>query len=150
LEGAGANFTPMFLVYVAIVSLAIFTLAIVLRRTEIAGLASQFATSMPRRIVAIYLWIVAAMFSFLWMADTIPATLGDRTPDRLAALQSTSNPVEINDLAIIIPLLVLAGYWTWKQRPVGYLLAGALLELATATLSAIVPGGSILAVWLSI
>jgi hypothetical protein len=139
----GLNFTPLFLVHVAIVSLAVFTLAIVLRRTEIATLGSQFAASMPRRIVAFYLWVVAAMFSFLWLADTIPASLGNRTPERLAALHSTSNPVEINDLAIIIPLLVLAGYWTWKRRAVGYLYAGVLLGLATATMAAIVPGAPI-------
>lgn len=139
----GLNFTPLFLVHVAIVSLAAFTLAIVIRRTDIAALGSQFATSIPRRVVAIYLWIVGAMFSFLWLADAIPASLGNRTPERLAALQSTSNPVEINDLAIIIPLLVLAGYWTWRRRPGGYLLAGVLLGLATATMGAIVPGGPI-------
>ena len=139
----GINFTPLFLVHVAIVSLAVFTLAIVIRRTDIAALGSQFATSMPRRIVAIYLWIVAAMFSFLWLADAIPASLGNRTPERLAALQSTSNPVEINDLAIIMPLLIVAGFWTWRRRPGGYLLAGVLLGLATATMGAIVPGGPI-------
>lgn len=100
---------------------------------------------MPRRVVAVYLWLVAAIFSFLWLCDTIPATLNGGVPSRLAALHATSNPVEINDLAIIIPTLVLAGIWTWQPRPLGYLLSGILLGLATTTMASVVPGGTIFA-----
>lgn len=136
----GLNFTPMFLVQVAILSLAIFILAIVIRRVDTAGLATQFGT-VPRRTVAGFLWLVAAVFGFLWLSDVIPATLSGGTPAALAKLKATSNPVEVNDLAIIVPMLVVAGLWTWVRRPVGYLLAGVMLVMATATLGAIVPGG---------
>lgn len=141
----GVNFTRVSLVYVAIMSLAIFTLVVVIRRVDTALLGSQFQPSMPRRVVAVYLWLVAAVFSLLWLTDTIPASLSGSTPARLAALHATSNPVEINDLAIIIPALVVAGILTWRRRPSGYLMAGILLGLATVTMAALLPGGPIFA-----
>lgn len=139
----GLNFTPLFLVYVAILSLAVFTLALMIRRVNVAALAAQIQSSMPRRVIAIYLWAVGALFSFLWLTDAVPASLSTTTPARLAALHTTSNPVEINDLAVIIPTLVLAGIWTWQRRPIGYLLAGVMLGLATVTLGALLPGAPI-------
>lgn len=141
----GVNFTRASLAYVAILSLAIFTIVLVIRRVDTTGLEKQFQPSMPRRVFAVYLWLVAAIFSFLWLADIVPASLNGSVPARLAALHATSNPVEINDLAIIIPTLVLAGIWTWQRRPLGYLLSGILLGVATITMAALLPGGPIFA-----
>ena len=139
----GIRFTALFLVHVAVVSVATFILAIVLRRADVSSLARQFSSSVPRRLVAIYLWIVATMFTFLWLADIVPALLKNQAPQRLVEMGTTSNPVEINDLAFIIPLLVTAGLWTWRKHPAGYLLAGVLLGLATATMAALIPGAPI-------
>jgi hypothetical protein len=141
----GIRFTPLFLVHVAVMSTAAFILATVLRRADVTSLAGQFSHAVPRRVVAVYLWIVAAMFGFLWLADIVPALVKNQVPQRLAELGTTSNPVEINDLAFIIPMLVLAGVWTWAKRPSGYLLAGILLGLATATMAALIPGAPIFA-----
>lgn len=139
----GLNFTRVSLVYVAIMSLAIFTLVLVIRRVDSDSLRPQFRPSLLGRVVAAYLWLVGAIFSLLWLSDTIPASLSGTVPARLAALQATSNPVEVNDLAVIIPTLVLAGIWAWQRKPVGYLLAGVMLGLATVTMTALLPGGPI-------
>ena len=139
----GLNFTRVSLVYVAIMSLAIFTLVLVVRRVDVESLGPQFRDRMPRAVIALYLWLVAAIFSSLWLADTIPATLKGTTPARLVNLHTTSNPVEINDLAIVIPALIIAGVLTWQRRPLGYLLSGVLLGLATVTMMALIPGAPI-------
>ena len=141
----GINFTPLFLVHVALVSLSLFTLLLVIRRTDVAGLRRQFSSSMPRRSIAGFLFVVAGMFAILWLSDILPATFGGGNPARLRALQITSNPVEVNDLGVIVPLLVLAGVWTWQRREVGYLMAGILLAMATITMAALVPGGPLFA-----
>jgi hypothetical protein len=141
----GMRFTRLFLLHVAIVSTAAFILAIVLRRTDPNWLAGQFFHSVPRHLIVVYLWIVAVMFALLWLADIVPALVRNQVPQRLSELGTTSNPVEINDLAFIVPLLVLAGLWSWRRRPEGYLLAGILLGLATATMAALIPGGPIFA-----
>lgn len=137
----GINFTPLFLAHVALVSLSLFTLVLVIRRTDVAGLRGQFSAGMPRRSIAGFLFVVAGMFAILWLSDVLPATFSGGTPARLRALQITSNPVEVNDLGVIVPLLVLAGVWTWQRREVGYLMAGILLTMATLTMAALVPGG---------
>jgi hypothetical protein len=141
----GIRFTPLFLVHVAVISTAAFILAIVLRQADVTSLAGQFSPAVPRRVIAVYLWIVAAMFGFLWLADIVPALVMNHIPQRLAELGTTSNPVEINDLAFIVPLLVLAGVRTWGKRAAGYMLAGILLGLATATMAALIPGAPIFA-----
>lgn len=51
----------------------------------------------------------------------------------------------MNDLGVIVPLLVLAGVWTWQRREVGYLMAGILLTMAATTMAALVPGGPLFA-----
>lgn len=141
----GLNFTSLFLVHVAIVGLAVFSLVFAIRRVDARVLATKRWSSMPRRLTALYLWAVGAIFSVLWLVDSVPPSLMGGVPARLAALHTTSNPVEINDLAIIIPALVLAGIWAWQRRPVGYLLAGTLLGLASCTMAALLPGGPIFA-----
>jgi hypothetical protein len=106
---------------------------------------AQFSSGMPRRSIAGFLFVVAGMFAILWLSDVLPATFGGGNPARLRALQITSNPVEVNDLGVIVPLLVLAGVWTWQRREVGYLMAGILLTMAAITMAALVPGGPLFA-----
>jgi hypothetical protein len=88
---------------------------------------------------------VAAIFSSLWLADTVPASLSGSTPARLAALHATSNPVEVNDLAIIIPTFIVAGILAWRRQPLGYLMSGILIGLATVTMAGLLPGNPVFA-----
>lgn len=141
----GLNFTGLFLIHVAILSLAVFVLAFAVRRIDVTLLGADQWSAIPRRSTALFLWVVGAVFSALWLADSFPASLTGSLPARLVALRTTSNPVEVNDLAIVIPALVLAGVWAWQRRPIGYLLAGTLLGLATFTMAALLPGGPIFA-----
>ena len=136
----GISFTPLFLVHVALVSLSVFTLVTVIRKAETGTLTGQFSASMPHRVVVAALIVMAAMFSILWLSDVLPATIGGGIPARLSDLHATSNPVEVNDLGVIIPMLLLAALWTWQRRPVGYLMAGILFVVATATMTALIPG----------
>ena len=138
----GLNFTPMFVVYIGVFGLAVFTLVIAIRKADTTGIQERFKF-VPRRLTAGYLWLVAGIFSILWLSDVLPATFGATIPPALRDLGTTSNPVEVNDLGIIIPTLILGGVWLWARRPAGYVLAGVLLGLATVTMTAVVPGGPV-------
>ena len=41
----------------------------------------------------------------------------------------TTNPVFVQDLALWLPLLVMAAWWLWKGRPLGQLVVGAMLVM---------------------
>jgi hypothetical protein len=53
----GLNFTPIFLVYVAILGLAVFTLVMAIRAVDPSRVHDRFL-AVPRRITAGYLWLV--------------------------------------------------------------------------------------------
>ena len=43
----------------------------------------------------------------------------------------TTNPVIAQDLALWLPLALVAAVWLWQRRPVGHLAAAAMLTLWT-------------------
>ena len=66
-----------------------------------------------------------------WMKDIVPAIVGHATPLSLAYTSQPTNPVEVLDLSLLLPLPVLSGVWLWNCRPWGYLLAGMSLTTIT-------------------
>jgi hypothetical protein len=130
------RFNPLFLVYVALVSLSVFTLAIVLRRYDPDAVASYIKPSLPVKVISVFLALTAALFLLLWTSDILIATFGHPAPKEIPA----GNAVEVNDLAVAIPLLVLAAVRLWQRRATGYALAGVMLTVGGATLLALIPG----------
>jgi len=135
------HFNPLFLVYVALVSLSTFTLATLIRRMDLDAVAADFHSATPARVLAGFLFLVGGVFVLIWLSDVLPATFSGTIPQRLKDLQTVSNPVEINDLAIVMPLLFVAGIWAWQHKPAGYVIGGALTTLAAVTMTALLPGG---------
>lgn len=122
-------FNPLFLVYVALLSLAAFSLIVVLTHLDVSAVRSRFSTGTPIRSVSTYLIIVAALFFLAWMKDIIPAILGNTSPTTIVQAGVPSNPVYVLDLGFLIPLYVLSAIWLLHRQAWGYLLAGVLLVL---------------------
>ncbi|HEX6508362.1 MAG TPA: hypothetical protein VF221_12080 [Chloroflexota bacterium] len=122
-------FNPLFLVYVGLLSLSVFTVVTLLTRVDVDGLRLQFSRSTPVRSVSLYLMVVAALFFLAWMKDIIPAVLGNTTPTTIAQAKIPTNPVYVLDLAFLLPLYVLSAIRLQRGRGWGYLLAGILLVL---------------------
>jgi hypothetical protein len=117
------RFNPLFLVYVVLVSLSVFTLAIVLWRYDPDTVASYIKPSLPVKVISVFLALTAALFLLLWTSDILIATFGHPAPKEIPA----GNAVEVSDLAVAIPLLVLAAVRLWQRRATGYALAGVML-----------------------
>ena len=124
-------FNPLFLVYVASFSLALWSTVVLLVRAEPASLRARFAPGLPVRRIAGYLLGVAALFCLAWLKEIIPATLRNTAPAGLRGLALPTNPVHVLDLSVLLPLVALAGIWLRQCRPWGYLLAGVLLTTLT-------------------
>lgn len=124
-------FNGLFLVYVAVLALSAWSLVALLTRLDPDDARPRSEPSLIVQAVALYLLVVAALFFLTWMRDIVPALVNHTAPASLAKTRQPTNPVEVLDLSLLLPLAVLTGLWLWRRRPWGYLLAGVTLTTMT-------------------
>jgi hypothetical protein len=127
-------FNALFLVYVALFSASLFALIGLLVHLDLALVRAAIRPSMPARIVAIYLALVGLFFLVAWLGQIVPALLRGTVPDAITLARTPTSAVQVQDLAVVIPVLLLAAAWLWQRRPWGVALAGNLLVLADVML----------------
>lgn len=122
---------PLFLLYVAMLGLSVWTGAVLVSRTDVAALASRWSASAPVRAVAGVLGAVATLNALAWLGRVVP-TIGDDRPTRvLDGTGLTTNPVFVQDLALWLPLALVAAVWLWRRVDKGFLAAGTMLVMWT-------------------
>ena len=129
----GAHFNRLFLVYVAIFGLALYTLVLGLLGVDAAGLADTFRRSTPTRLVGGSLIGMGVLTAVLWLAEDVPAVLSGRVPATVADAGLLTNPIHVLDLAVVLPGAVLTGALLLRRRPWGFVL-GAYFLVKFATL----------------
>jgi len=122
-------FNRLFLLYVAMFALSVWSAAVVLHRIDVPAFARRFGSALPIRAIAIYVFVVAVLNALAWLVQVVPAVLGGGDPAFLRGTGLTTNPIYAQDLAFWVPLMAVAAYWLWRRRPWGYLLAGVLLTM---------------------
>jgi hypothetical protein len=115
-------FNELFLVYVAIFALCGVACLLNLAQIEVRRLPTRRAASLPRRVSAVYMILLAAMLVVLWMGRIVPILATNRFPAELAGL-TTLEPQAL-DLGLIVPLLLAGGILLWRRSAWGYFLAG--------------------------
>jgi hypothetical protein len=129
-------FNAFFFLYVALASLAFWSLVALVPQIQVERLAGRFGPRTPNRALAAYLLINAALFLMLWLRATVPAILSSGPPAFLEGTGTTTGPVQILDLGFTLPLMTLAAVLLWQRKAWGFLLTGSLLVmLAIETLS---------------
>jgi hypothetical protein len=123
------RFNELFLLYVASLSLGVWSLVAVLRCVDVAHLPLFVSRRLPAQAIGAYLAATAVSFAALWLSDVIPATLSGATPASLHGTVLPTNAVHVLDFAFTLPLCMLGGVWIWRRRPWGILLAGAMLVM---------------------
>jgi hypothetical protein len=119
-------FNELFLLYVAALSLAIWSTVTLLLTVDAGGIHARLA-GLPARGIAIYLWVTAALTLLAWLAQIIPALLTGSVPAGIEDTIMPTNPFHVMDLAVMLPITALAALWLWQGRSWGYLLEGVLL-----------------------
>lgn len=121
------HFGPLFLVWVAVFGLSVYALIGVLANIDGNNVRSALAGGSGERLAARLLMGIGIAFGVLWLSETVPAILTRTTPEALRDVGLVTNPVHVLDLALFLPALIIAGRWLAKGRPMGYVLAPALL-----------------------
>lgn len=125
----GAQFSAMFLVYVALFSGSSF--AVVLLAIRLAAGLQQLPSSrimmLPRKWPAILLIVAGLVTAVIWLIPVVPALLTGSYPPTLG--HRTTNVTDVIDLAIIMPASLLTGVLLLRGIVAGFISAAALLGI---------------------
>ncbi len=131
----GAAYNVLFLAYVALYSLSLFAFILALMTIDIPTLPERISPRLPRRTIAVFLYIVGGFLLMAWSGRIVPALLADQPPYGLESY--TTLIIQALDLGLIMPAAFLSGTLLWKQRPWGYLLASVVLVKGVTLLLAV-------------
>ena len=120
------HFNPLFLAYIAILSLSSLALLGGMLSMDLEQVRESFHN---RRYwgIGVFLLVTAAMFYFLWLGEIIPALRSGSVPAGVEQNGLLTSPVHVLDLGFLLPSLVYAAIALWRRSPFGYLLTGVLL-----------------------
>jgi hypothetical protein len=124
-------FNSLFLLYVATLSLALWSLVALLAHIDVESIRTRFATKLPVRAFAGYLMLISILFFVTWMRQILPALFEATTPAFLHGTNMLTSPVHVLDLGFTLPLGILGAVWLWQRKGWGYLLTGLMLSMMT-------------------
>ncbi|MCL4828797.1 MAG: hypothetical protein KJZ95_15610, partial [Caldilinea sp.] len=129
----GAHYNQLFLIYVALFALSLYALILSMMSFDLATLPAHFSAKLPRRWIAGVLFLAAAFLTLAWLGRIAPTI----TQAQLPPLENTTSLfIQAMDLAIVVPLCVLAGVLLLRRSAWGYLLGSvALMKFVTLGLA---------------
>lgn len=99
---------PLSLVYMVILGMAVWSLFLALADTDLGGAARALDGRIRRRSSAAALIAVAALFGMLWLGQIAMVTTTGVLPPDLVRAGLPTNPIYALDLALFLPLCVVA------------------------------------------
>jgi hypothetical protein len=137
---------PLAAAYIAVLGLSVWSLALSLAETDLAGAAQSLDGRLPRRATAAVLLVVAALFGLLWLGQIATFTLTGVLPADLERANLPANPIYALDLALFLPLAVVAAIGLLRGRPIASAFALPMLVWIVLTSAGIVGGFLIAAI----
>jgi hypothetical protein len=121
-------FNAAFLLYVALLGCALWSVGYLCATREVWRVGESIAQHGPVRGVSVYVWLIAGLNAAAWLAFVIPSLRPYPTP----MLQGTgveTNAIYIQDLAIWLPLAAVAALWLRRREARGAVVVTAVLGL---------------------
>lgn len=122
-------FNSLFLIYLAHLSLAVWSIVLLLRGTDLDAFGARLSPRTPIRYVAGFALVVVVLNTAAWLAGIVPAVFSDDPGEFLTDSGLLTNPVYIQDLAIWLPLLATSAVAAWRHQIWGQLITAAMLAL---------------------
>jgi hypothetical protein len=120
-------YNNLYLVYLALFSVSFFAFVLSFTMFDLPTLPDRISSRLPRRGMAIFMFVVGIGMAFIWLSDVIHAFLTGGVPEALGV--NISLITYTIDVGIIAPAALLAGYQLLKGVPLGYLMTGVLTIL---------------------
>lgn len=109
------------------ISASLFAFVQAFSAVDLASIASQVPAGLPRRGLAIFMFLAGLVTLAVWGAPLVAALLRGGPPDRLDSY--TTMVTYALDLAIITPATFLCAILVLQNNPLGYVIAAPLLTL---------------------
>lgn len=126
-------FGSLFLLWVAVFSMSLFSLMGGITALEHKSVKASFKSRRAILVVAWFLIITAVLFGFLWLSEDIPALISNNRPQSLVDMALPTNPVHILDLGFFLPAVIATGVLLIKEKPLAYTLAPSFMVFLILT-----------------
>src|SRR6056297_1513456 len=100
-------FNELFLVYVALFGLSLFTFVGGVLRADPGAVRDRLDGRLPVRATSGYLAAIAVFFAAGWLAEIVPATLRGTAPEGVRLADVPANVIHVLDLAVLLPAALL-------------------------------------------
>lgn len=121
------HFNSLFLVYCLTLGLSVYALAWFIISSLGIQKESWFHDTFPVKAFAYFLIFVAVSFCFLWLKEIIPAILKHQIPDSIKTSGTLTNPVQVLDLSIFLPGMVITAIFLFRKKPIAFILTPLFL-----------------------
>jgi len=128
-------FNELFLVYVALFGLSLLTFVGGTVTTDADAVRRAVEGRLDAARYAAALAVVGLVLAALWLSDVVPPLLAGSTPRIVEEAGPQAMVTHVLDLGVVVPSILLAAAWLFRERPWGYVLAGVVSVLG-ATLAA--------------
>ena len=105
---------PLLAVYIATLALAVWSIALTIHFRTMPEAGSD---ALPRRTTASVLIGVAAIFGLLWLSQIAAAALTGVVPPEIERAGLPTNPIYALDLALFLPLCIVAAAGIIRRAP---------------------------------
>lgn len=122
-------YNELFLVYVALFGLSLFTFVGGMWSTDPAALRRRLEGRVDPRLYAGALLVIGLGLATLWLSDVLPPLLQGATPTIVEESGPQALTSHVLDLGVVVPAILLAAAWLYRRRTWGYVLAGVVLIL---------------------
>jgi hypothetical protein len=134
-----ASYNQLFLLYVALFSLSLYTFVYGLLSLNLEAIKNSITTGVTIKAAAVFTIFMAVMLAFMWLSMIMGSLISGTTPAILETY--TTLVIQALDLGVLVPAAIITGLLLLKGRAWGYALMSILLVkislLGTAILSMI-------------
>jgi len=117
-------YNALFLVYVAIFTLSLYSFILCMMSFDLNTLPQAFSKKLPHNWIAGLMFIVGGFLLLAWLGRIVPPLFQNQTP----VLENTTTLViQFMDLGLIVPLAFLGGFLLLRRNAWGYLLSSIML-----------------------
>ena len=117
------HFQFLFLAYVAILGLSLYTFVGGLLTADKERIKKSLRANSKSQIVSVFLMVVGILFILLWLSEIVPNLLADTVPRTLTDAGLLTNPVHVLDLSFVLPGMIIISVLLKRKNVIGCLMA---------------------------